>query len=129
MGTDGQVLVTVHGDGFVDGAGVTLDGVEAAWAFLGPDRLVAFTPAHAPGAVDAVVTNPDGSSVSLANALTYQPPVFEEVSEQSGVAFTHYRSLLDIIPLSAGVVVFDYNGDGWQDAYITATPDIAGLAT
>ena len=129
VGTDGQVLVTVHGGGFVDGAGVTLDGVEAAWAFLGPDRLVAFTPAHAPGAVDAVVTNPDGSSVSLANALTYQPPVFEEVSEQSGVAFTHYRSLLDIIPLSAGVVVFDYNGDGWQDAYITATPDIAGLAT
>ena len=129
VGTDGQVLVTVHGGGFADGAGVTLDGVEAAWAFLGPDRLVAFTPAHAPGAVDAVVTNPDGSSVSLANALTYQPPVFEEVSEQSGVAFTHYRSLLDIIPLSAGVVVFDYNGDGWQDAYITATPDIAGLAT
>ena len=129
VGTDGQVLVTVHGGGFVDGAGVTLDGVEAAWAFLGHDRLVAFTPAHAPGVVDAVVTNPDGSTVSLANALTYQPPVFEEVSEQSGVAFTHYRSLLDIIPLSAGVVVFDYNGDGWQDAYITATPDIAGLAT
>ena len=128
VGTDGQVLVTVHGSGFVDGAGVTLDGVEAAWAFLGPDRLVAFTPPHAPGVVDAVVTNPDGSSVSLAKALTYQPPVFEEVSEQSGVAFTHYRSLLDIIPLSAGVVVFDYNGDGWQDAYITATPDIAGLA-
>ena len=129
VGTDGQVLVTVHGGGFVDGAGVTLDGVEAAWAFLGPDRLVAFTPVHAPGPVDAVVTNPDGSAVSLANALTYQPPVFEEVSERSGVTFTHYRSLLDIIPLSAGVVVFDYNGDGWQDAYITATPDIAGLAT
>ena len=128
VGTDGQVLVTVHGSGFVDGAGVTLDGVEAAWAFLGPDRLVAFTPPHAPGVVDAVVTNPDGTSVSLVKALTYQPPVFEEVSEQSGVSFTHYRSLLDIIPLSAGVVVFDYNADGWQDAYITATPDIAGLA-
>ena len=128
VGTDGQVLVTVHGSGFVDGAGVTLDGVEAAWAFLGPDRLVAFTPPHAPGAVDAVVTNPDGSSVSLANALTYQLPVFEEVSEQSGAAFIHYRSQPDIIPLSAGVVVFDYNGDGWQDAYVTTTPDIAGLA-
>ena len=128
VGAGGDVLVTVHGNGFVDGAGVAIDGVEAAWAFLGPDRLVALAPAHAEGTVDAVVTNPDGSSVSLANALTYQPPVFEEVSEQAGVAFTHYRDLLDIIPLSAGVIVFDYNGDGWQDVYVTATPDIASLA-
>ena len=128
VGTGGDVLVTVHGDGFVDGARVTIDGVEAAWAFLGPDRLVALAPAHAEGTVGAVVTNPDGSSVSLTAALTYQLPVFEEVSESAGVAFTHYRSLLDIIPLSAGVVVFDYNGDGWQDVYITATPDIASLA-
>ena len=128
VGTGGDVLVTVHGDGFVDGAGVAIDGVEAAWAFLGPDRLVALVPAHAEGTVDAVVTNPDGSSVSLTAALTYQLPVFEEVSESAGVAFTHYRDLLDIIPLSAGVVVFDYNGDGWQDVYVTATPDIASLA-
>ena len=101
-GTGGDVLITVHGSGFVDGAGVTLDGVEAAWAFLGPDRLVALAPPHAPGIVEAVVTNPDGSSVSLEKALTYRPPVFEEVGEQTGVAFMHYRDLLDIIPLGAG---------------------------
>ena len=128
VSTGGQVLVTVHGGGFVDGADVTLGGVEAAWAFLGPDRLVAFTPAHAPGVVDVEVTNPDGSSVSLANALTYRPPIFGEVGEQAGVAFTHYRDLVDIIPLGAGVVVFDYNGDGLQDIYVTSTPDFAGLA-
>ena len=127
VATGGEVLVTVHGNGFVDGAGVALDGVEAAWAFLGPDRLVALAPAHAPGAVGVVVTNPDGSSVSLANALTYRPPIFGEVGEPSGVAFTHYRDLLDIIPLGAGVVVFDYNGDGLQDIYVTSTPDFAGL--
>ena len=128
VGTNGEVLVTVRGTGFVDGAGVTIDGVEAAWAFLDHTRLVAFVPAHAEGTVDAVVTNPDGSTVSLADALTYEAPVFTEVSQQSGVDFTHYRDILDIIPLSAGVVVFDYNGDGWQDAYVTATPDIASLA-
>ena len=128
VGTGGDVLVTVHGSGFVDGAGVALDGVEAAWAFLGPDRLVALAPAREAGTVDAVVTNPDGSSVSLSGALTYQPPAFDEVSEQAGVNFTHYRDLLDIIPLGAGVVVFDYNGDGLQDVYLTATPDIASLA-
>ena len=128
VGIGGQVLVTVHGSGFVDGAGVALGGVESAWAFLGPDRLVALTPPHAPGAVEAVVSNPDGSSVSLANALAYQPPIFVEVGGQAGVAFTHYRDLLDIIPLGGGVVVFDYNGDGLQDIYVTSTPDFAGLA-
>ncbi len=126
--TGGGVLVTVHGSGFVNGAGVAIDGVAAAWAFLGPDRLVALTPPHAPGTVDAVVTNPDGSSASLAQALTYRPPVFQEMGEQAGVAFTHYRDLLDLIPLGAGVVVFDYNGDGLQDIYVTSTPDLAGLA-
>ena len=128
VGTGGNVLVTVYGSGFIDGAGVTIDGIESAWAFLGPDRLVALTPAHAAGIVDVSVSNPDGSTVGLASSLTYQAEIFEEVSEQSGLAFTHYRGLLDIIPLSAGVVVFDYNGDGLQDAYITAAPDIAGLA-
>ena len=60
--------------------------------------------------------------------MTYQPAAFEEVGEQAGVNFTHYRDLLDIIPLGAGVVVFDYNGDGRQDIYVTSTPDLAGLA-
>ena len=128
VGTGGNVLVTVHGSGFIDGAQVIIDGTESAWAYLGPDRLVALTPAHAAGVVDVAVRNPDGSTVGLASALTYQTEIFEEVGEQSGLAFTHYRSLLDIIPLSAGVVVFDYDGDGLQDAYITATPDIASLA-
>ena len=128
VGANGDVLITVHGTGFVDGAGVTIDGIESAWAFLGHDRLVALAPAHAAGTVEVAVTNPDGTSVSLPDALAYETPVFEEVSEQTGVEFMHYRDILDIIPLSAGVVVFDYNGDGWQDAYVTATPDIAGLA-
>lgn len=120
-------MITVHGSGFVDGAGVAIDGVEAGWAFLGPDRLVALAPAHEPGDVRAVVTNPDASSASLADALTYEAPIFTEVSEAVGVDFTHYRDLLDINPLGAGVVVFDYNGDGWQDVYVTSTPDSAGL--
>ena len=47
--TGGGVLITVHGAGFIDGAGVTIDGIESAWAFLGPGQLVALTPPHAPG--------------------------------------------------------------------------------
>ena len=127
VGNGGDVLVTVHGSGFVNGAGVAIDGVESAWAFLGPGQLVALVPAHDPGVVDVSVTNPDGSTVALGDALTYQPQIFDEVSEQAGVVYNHYRDLLDIIPLGAGVIVFDYNEDGMQDVYVTSTPDLAGL--
>ena len=127
VSTGGDVLVSVLGSGFVDGAGVTIDGVEAGWAYLGPGHLVAYVSPHAAGIVDVTVTNPDGSTVRLEDAVTYAPPIFDEVSEQSGIAYTHYRDLLDIIPLGAGVVAFDYNGDDLQDIYITSTPDLAGM--
>ena len=127
VSTGGDVLVSVLGSGFIDGAGVTIDGVEAGWAYLGPGHLVAYVSPHAAGVVDVTVTNPDGEAVHLPSAVTYAPPIFEEVSEQSGISYTHYRALLDIIPLGAGVVVFDYNGDDHQDIYITSTPDLAGV--
>jgi len=127
--TLGDVLVTVKGSGFVDGAGITIDGVESAWAFLDENTMTAWVPAHAPGNVDVVITNPDGRTSLLPGGLTYEPPIFVEVGNESGVAFTHYRDIVDIIPLGAGVVVFDFNGDGEQDIYVTSTEDIAGLAS
>ena len=126
--TLGEVLVTVTGSGFVDGASITIDGVEAAWAYLNENTMTAWVPPHGPGTVDVAITNPDGQRSALPGGLTYQQPIFFEVGEQAGVAFTHYRDILDIIPLGAGVVVFDFNGDGEQDIYITSTEDIADLA-
>ena len=128
VGTNGDVLVTIHGRGFVNGAGITIAGVEAAWAWFGPERMQALAPAHAPGPADLILTNPDGAAVAAPAALTYQPPVFREAAENAGARFTHYRDLLDLIPLGAGVVALDYNGDGLTDIYVTATPDLAGLA-
>ena len=127
--TLGEVLVTVKGEGFIDGARITIDGVEAAWAYLDENTMTAWVPPHAPGTVDITITNPDGPTMLLTNGLTYEPPIFAEVGEEAGVAFTHYRDIVDIIPLGAGVVVFDYNGDGKQDIYVTSTEDIAGLAS
>lgn len=126
--TGGGVLVTVHGTGFVDGAGITIDGVEAAWAYLGETGMTALVPAHNLGSADVIVSNPDGTTASLVNAFTYQAPIFTDVADQAGAAYTHYRDILDIIPLGAGVIVFDYNNDGLQDIYVTATPDVAVLA-
>lgn len=127
-GTDGGVLVTVHGTGFVDGASITIDGVEAAWAYLGETRMTALVPAHSLGSADVVVSNPDGSSADLVNVFAYQAPIFTDVADQAGAAYTHYRDILDIIPLGAGVVIFDFNNDDLQDIYLTATPDVAVMA-
>ena len=127
--TLGDVLVTLKGSGFVNGAGITIDGVESAWAYTDENTMTAWVPPHGIGTVDVVITNPDGSTSLLPGALTYELPIFIEVGDESGVAFTHYRDIVDIIPLGAGVVVFDFNGDGKQDIYVTSTEDIAGLAS
>ena len=51
-------------------------------------------------------------------------PFFQEIGQKANINFKHYRDALDIIPIGGGVVVFDYNNDGFQDVYIASTPDI-----
>lgn len=49
--------------------------------------------------------------------------IFTDVSVAARVNFLHYRQTFDFMPFGAGVVVFDYNGDGNEDIYITAAAD------
>ena len=52
---------------------VTFGGTPAAGVtFISPTMLVATLPAHAAGTVDVVVTNPDGTTATLAGGLTFQ---------------------------------------------------------
>lgn len=70
--TAGGTAVTIYGTGFVSGATVTVAGTAAANVrWIGPSFLTATSPAHAAGAVDVVVTNPDGQTVSIANGFIY----------------------------------------------------------
>lgn len=58
-GTD----VTITGENFADECSVAFGSVPAASAdFVNPLEITAVTPAHAPGAVDVVVSCPDGDS-------------------------------------------------------------------
>jgi hypothetical protein len=62
----------VVGFGLVAGTKITFDGLQASIAGASGISLFALAPAHAAGPVDVVVTNPNGSSSTLAGGFTYQ---------------------------------------------------------
>jgi len=69
----GGTAVVLTGRGFQAAATVTFDGVAATSAVIvSSDRITAVTPAHALGAVDVVVTNPDASTATLADGFSYE---------------------------------------------------------
>lgn len=67
----GATVVTIFGSGFQSGAAATLGGTAMNATVTSSTTIVARTPAHAPGAVDVVVTNPNGQSGTLSGAYTY----------------------------------------------------------
>ncbi len=72
----GGTSVTLTGTNFQTGATVTLGGVSATNVTVGSSTsITATTPAHAAGAVNVVVTNPDSQNVPLVNGYTYTNPV------------------------------------------------------
>ncbi len=46
-------------------------------------------------------------------------PLFVDVTEAAGIRFLHHEDMAEMQPVGGGVVVFDYNGDGLDDAYLT----------
>jgi hypothetical protein len=70
--TAGGTAVQVSGAFFQRGATVTFGGVPASGVAVDRStRLVATTPAHAAGAVDVAVRNPDAQAGTLAAGFTY----------------------------------------------------------
>lgn len=70
--TGGGTPVTIQGTGFMTGATVTFGGTSATSVVVSSaGTITAVAPAHAEGAVNVVVTNPDAQSVTLTNGFTY----------------------------------------------------------
>ncbi len=68
----GGTAVTITGTNFVAGGTVTFGGTAATGVtVVNSTSITATTPAHAAGAVNVVVTNPDTQSGPLANGFTY----------------------------------------------------------
>jgi hypothetical protein len=126
--TSGGTSVTVSGSNFVAGATVTFGGTAAtAVTLVNATTLTATTPAHAPGAVTVVVTNPNAQSGTLANAFTYVVPIsFIQVtaavpqSSPTSVTVT-YPSAQTAGDLNVIIV-------GWKDttSVVEAVEDSAG---
>ena len=70
--TAGGTSVTVTGTNFTSGASLSFGGVQASNVVVASSTsITATTPAHAAGAVNVVVTNPDNQSATLTNGFTY----------------------------------------------------------
>jgi hypothetical protein len=87
--TGGGTSVTITGSNFVAGATVALGGVAATGVtVVNATTITATTGAHAAGAVNVVVTNPNGQSGTLTNGFTYgslsPPPTVTSVMPNSG---------------------------------------------
>ena len=68
--------MTVNGTGFSSGARLSLGSVAATDVSVASStRITARTGAGSAGAVNVVVTNPDGQSGTLANAFSYATPL------------------------------------------------------
>ncbi len=69
----GGTSVTITGTNFVSGATVAFGGSTVAGTFVSSTTLTATAPAHAMGAVNVVVTNPDAQAGTLTNGYFYAP--------------------------------------------------------
>jgi hypothetical protein len=72
--TEGGTLLAIFGASLKSGATVTIDGKSVPAEFGDFEALYLDTPAHAAGAVDITVTNPDGGTSRLDGGFTYAPP-------------------------------------------------------
>jgi hypothetical protein len=85
----GGTPVTITGTGFQTGATVSLGGTAATGVSVGSSTTItATTAAHAAGAVNVVVTNPDSQSATLPNGYSYgnPAPTVSSIAPSSGPA-------------------------------------------
>ncbi len=85
----GGTTVTITGTDFSTsgaGASVTVGGTAASITSRTATQIVATTPAHTPGVVDVIVTNPDGQAYRKSNSFTYSSATRYSVTYNGNLA-------------------------------------------
>jgi hypothetical protein len=127
--TDGATAVTISGNNFLSGATVQIGGVMATNVIVtNSTTITASTPAHAVGAADVTVTNPDYQHSTLSGGYAY--------SLAQGISFvqTNYTtsksSASVVTPYPLGQSAGDLNivVVGWNDtsAQVSSVKDSSG---
>ncbi len=87
-GANGGTAVTLHGEGFTEGATVTFGGAQATVVSLDATQIAVTTPPGSPGKVDVEVTLADGASATYPQGFTYvdaaAAPTLTGLSPSSG---------------------------------------------
>jgi hypothetical protein len=116
--TNGGIVVTVRGTGFLPGAEVLFGGtpgteedVQECVSNTDCRAIRVMVPSHAAGAVTVQVTNPDGQIGSLGSAFTYNNQQIGTFTEAAAAAFG------DNFGRGPVVCWGDYDGDGDEDLY------------
>ncbi|HEX5215133.1 MAG TPA: IPT/TIG domain-containing protein [Vicinamibacterales bacterium] len=80
--TAGGTAIEIAGNDFLTGVTVTFDGLAGKIYFADARSLYVTVPRHDAGAVDVVVTNPDGQTAVLAGGFTYGHPTMTDFNGQ-----------------------------------------------
>jgi len=93
--TAGGTSVTITGTNFALGAAVIFGGTAAINVTVtSTTTIIASTPAHAVGAVNVVITNPNGQSGSLTNGFTYtsisETTILEDNFDDNSIDFAKW---------------------------------------
>jgi hypothetical protein len=101
--TEGGTLVTLYGENFAADAAASFDGLACVGSIVHtPRRITCRTPAHAAGAVDVSVTNPDGQSSTLAASFEFDDASTPRVNW----CILHYPAELSVEPDAATSAIY-----------------------
>ncbi|QTA92265.1 IPT/TIG domain-containing protein [Desulfonema magnum] len=83
----GGIQITITGSNFEVGTRVTFGGIEGTEVMVSETKLFCTTPAHIPGVVQVIVTNPDDSSSGSVSYTYDPPPTINTVNPDNGYEF------------------------------------------
>ncbi len=130
--------IGAEGPGLYGSPQVQFDGIDATnITYVDPNTLTAVTPAHAAGAVDVTVINPDSQSATLTDGYTYStPPTITSVNPISAIMDTtvtgfevngtDFQSLPEVRIISGATTINCANETFVDSTQVTCDLDLTG---